>query len=193
VPRHRSHHTVEMDTGKDGSEMKPEDRKRLKQHIEMIVDHKMPEEDDMSEINLYYPDIKKSWEDANVSIDDMMFAYTQDIADLQARIAELESDIPFEQVCKKLEELEARWKIAETDVMDIVGSALSGDCEKYQYFDRNGHRYVRWGRVGNDLRAIFYNHTDIVDEMSVDVKNTNPDYYNHDETSSDNNKGESNE
>ena len=31
-----------MDTGKDWSEMKPEDRKRLKQHIEMIMDHKMP-------------------------------------------------------------------------------------------------------------------------------------------------------
>ena len=93
----------------------------------------------------------------------------------------------------RIRELEARWKIAETDVMDIVGSALSGDCEKYQYFDRNGKRYVRWGIVGNDLRAVFYNHTDIVDEMSVGVKNTNPDYHNPDyynrtKTSPDNNK-----
>ena len=46
----------------------------------------------MSEINLYYPDTKKSWENANVSIDDMIFAYTQDITVLQARITELESE-----------------------------------------------------------------------------------------------------
>ena len=93
---------------------------------------------------------------------------THELTAYQFRIRE------FEQVSKKLEELEARWKIAETDVMDIVGGALSGDCEKYQYFDRNGNRYVRWGIVGNDLRAIFYAHTDITHKMSVVVKNGIP-------------------
>jgi hypothetical protein len=60
----------------------------------------------MSEIYLYYPEIKIEKENSNVSIDDMMDGYTRDITTLQARIAELESDIPFEQACKRIVELE---------------------------------------------------------------------------------------
>jgi hypothetical protein len=62
----------------------------------------------MSEINLYYPDTKKSWEDANVSIDDMMFAYTQDITVLQARIAELESE--NKRILDEFKKLNEMWE-----------------------------------------------------------------------------------
>ena len=176
---------------RQGERMKPEDRKRLKQHIEMIVDHKTPAE--LSSVGK----IKRALTVARLA--DVGCELSRfDVIELSGFIADMEEDsaLSTHELAAyqlRIRELEARWKIAETDVMDIVGSALSGDCEKYQYFDRNGNRYVRWGIVGNDLRAVFYNHTDIVDEMSVGVKNTNPDYHNPDyynrtKTSTDNNK-----
>lgn len=42
-------------------------------------------------------------------------------------------------------------------VMEIIGAALSGDCEKYLNYDLHGNKYCKWGIVERDIRAILIN------------------------------------
>lgn len=126
--------------------MKPEDRKRLKQHIEMIVDHKMPAE--LSSIGK----IKRALTVARLA--DVGCELSRfDVIELNGFIADMEED-----------------------------SALAThELAAYQLRIRELEKRVA---VNKDNPCL---------HIDKDVTNTNPDYYNHDETSTDNNKGESND
>ena len=158
----------------------------------------------MSEINLYYPDIKKSWEDANVSIDDMMFAYTQDITDLQARIAKLEErdkTLRIELHTLRLKESQEQrfiwwiWNVYSKNVMDTVAAIIHA-CTYQDEPTAAAGKYGLPIKCFDMMRRLtesshgIYDGTYLDVEISVGVKNTNPDYYNHAKTSTDNNKGE---
>jgi hypothetical protein len=47
----------------------------------------------VSKLNLFYDSEYEKHENCNSNVDDIMFAYTQDVTVLQARIAELEKAI----------------------------------------------------------------------------------------------------
>lgn len=47
----------------------------------------------MSEINLFYDGEHEKYENCNSNVDDMMFAYTQDVIVLQTRITELSKQL----------------------------------------------------------------------------------------------------
>ena len=134
--------------------MKPEDRKRLKQHIEIIVEHKT-----------------KSYEE------------------LEAENKSLRHILSLWKKTEAMKEIDELKEIIRDFIIgfsiDVFGVRPNGNsafgCDEWEV---RGNEYLR------ELlkRAELYAHTDIVDEMSVGVKNTNPDYYNHDKTSTDNNK-----
>ena len=107
--------------------MKPEDRRRLKQHIEMIVEHKMPAHN-----VTFCPNCE-------CDRDTILYSEVRECA-----------------VCHETFEVVCGIKPSNSDVsmtQDVLIDIKTGQS----------------------------------------VENTNPDYYNHAKTSTDNNKGESNE
>jgi len=57
----------------------------------------------------------------------------------------------------ELERVKAALQNADDTVMDIIGKALSGECEKYLNYDLSGNKYCKWGIVEKDIRAALLN------------------------------------
>ncbi len=52
-------------------------------------------------------------------------------------------------------ELKKERKLYEDEVMKIIAQVVYGESEKYFLRHTNGQKYVRWGAVERDIRAIF--------------------------------------
>jgi len=109
----------------------------------------------MSELNQSYPGILLAYlNGTHYTLDNSdcnelskLFQRVEDDRDaLRARIAELEA----ENAALK----EAHKKLAD-NVMNIIGDALSGDCDRYLNYDPSGKRYCKWGIVEKDIRSLF--------------------------------------
>ena len=158
--------------------MKPEDRKRLKQHIEMIVEHKEPDE-------IVRENFKK---------------LQDEVADLREKNIKLRLELSTLRF-KESQEQRFIWWVREVFAKNVQDT-VAGIIHACTYQDEPTAAAGKYGlpikcfemmrRLTESTHGI-YAHTDIVDEMSVGVKNTNPDYDNQDydnrtKTSSDNNK-----
>jgi len=138
--------------------MKPEDRKRLKQHIEMIVDHKLTPEEENRKLRL--------------ELHTLRFKESQE----QRFIWWV-------------------WNVYSKNVMDTI-AAITHACTYQDEATAASGKYGLPIKCFEMMRRLtesshgIYDGTYLDVEISTGVKNTNPDYYNHDETSTDNNKGE---
>ena len=52
-------------------------------------------------------------------------------------------------------ELKKERELSENEVMEIIAQVVFGESEKYFLRHANGQKYVRWGAVERDIRAIF--------------------------------------
>ena len=56
-------------------------------------------------------------------------------------------------------------------VMEIIGAALSGDCQRYLHYDLDGNRYCKWGIVEKDIRAALINSKTSLSVKSDELRN----------------------
>ena len=149
--------------------MKPEDRKRLKQHIEMIVEHKEPDE-------IVRENFKK---------------LQDEVADLREKNIKLRLEFHTLRF-KESQEQRFIWWVREVYIKNIqelinhITEVCKYEEEEYALPQQVFQRISHIQEANNGI----YDGTYLDVEISTGVKNTNPDYYNHDETSTDNNKGE---
>jgi len=191
--------------------MKPEDRKRLKQHIEMIVEHKTPIEEleDMNRklrLELHTLRFKEAQEQRfiwwiwnvyvkNVEelITDIMRVTTYDT---EGEAKEGKYSLPKHcfDLMKKIDEYtEHIYDGTYLDVEISTDVKTSSDTTWLENEGNTGLNLVVCGKcrtvVPPQLDRYQYKYCPNCGR-EITAKDTNPDYYNHAKTSSDNNKGE---
>lgn len=197
--------------------MKPEDRKRLKQHIEMIVEHK-PSVDDLQDENrklrleLHTLRHKESeeqrfiwwiWNVYSQNVCDLIYAIMGATTyDTEGEAKEGKYALPkhcFDLIKRLDEYTEHIYDGTYLDV-EISVDVKNGIPENKSAYNEEANSLLRsaWmiaNRNGEGTNwEAFKNsvHEELVREHKIKTE-TNPDYYNHAKTSTDNNKGESNE
>jgi len=150
--------------------MKPEDRKRLKQHIEMIVEHKEPDE-------IVRENFKK---------------LQDEVADLREKNIKLRLEFHTLRF-KESQEQRFIWWVREVYIKNIqelinhITEVCKYEEEEYALPQQVFQRISHIQEANNGI----YDGTYLDVEISMGVKDNNPDYHNPDysKTSTDNNKG----
>lgn len=196
--------------------MKPEDRRRLKQNIEMIVEHKEPDEivrENFKKLQDEVADLREKNIKLRLELSTLRFKESQEqrfiwwVREVYAKnvrwlLRELEKTTfpvaPFGMFALANNIREGTEHIYDGTYLDVEISmgVKSGIPENKPAYNENANSLLRsaWmiaNRNGEQTNwEAFKNavYKELVEEHNV--KNTNPNYYNHAKTSTDNNKGE---
>ncbi len=118
--------------------MKPEDRRRLKQHIDMIVNHNAPSV-------TFCPNCECERETTLYS-EVRECTFCREEFEVVGGIKPSNSDVSMtESVLMDI----------KTCVLNILHEAITGFEPKYRYEVNANQRFIRWGAVERDMIAVF--------------------------------------
>ena len=191
--------------------MKPEDRKRLKQHIEMIVEHKTPIEE-LQDANcklrlelstLRFKESQEQrfiwwvWNVYSRNVNDLILSIMGATTyDTEGEAKEGKYALPKHcfDLMKRIDEYTEH--IYDGTYLDVEISTVvkNGIPENKPAYNENANSLLRsaWmiaNRNGEQTNWEAFKNA-VYKELVAEHKETNPDYYNHAKTSTDNNKGE---